>query len=196
VVTVLLGVMLLCFGTRIVYPKVRTHYLAKEMAERGRYIVGMFEGWSLDKGRNFNVYPTTHTYGGWTSTGYFLKEPRWVSHRQYESPKKLLLDIIGIPDWVPVTRPTKEFYSSNNAWCITLDMNWSMPGQTPFVFTRNLAFTGTTVDTFVGLDKDALLFGDEFGVVVNFGGQATILTKDSTVKDFNPTGATNRFLRP
>lgn len=190
-VTVLL---FLWFGGRIIYSTVRSHFLPKEMAGRGRIIASVLTGWNLEgAGKYPTVYPTTSEYGGKSSTEYF----RYVESLGIFREVPFSSDLLAASGVSSVSNPTNlAELSSNNAWCITLDITCDQSPQIPLVFTRNLAFTGTTLDTFIGLDKDAQPFGDKFGVVVTVGCLPKILTKDSTVKDFNPTGATNRFLWP
>ena len=95
------------------------------------------------------------------------------------------------------------FVGSNNAWCVTANINDSVPDGTPVFFTRNLSIdtlgeekvdlpskVGTTVKT---------PFGDKGVVIVGKGGNAYYLLGDQiTYANFNPpqTNDTLKIFRP
>jgi type II secretory pathway pseudopilin PulG len=115
---------------------------------------------------------------------------------------------------IPPQPDYDKFSDNNNAWCLTLDLDDdSISDDTPFMFTKNINLTGSTVDTLD--EKDPLLkkrngkklpFGDTLGVVVTRGGAVKILTKKILFDDknsnkrgkerFNPAGQQLKFLSP
>ena len=194
-VGVLLALLVLSVLVWPAYRGAVTLQAAHEVMNHGRRVMLALMGSRSDEGERGGpapvIFPQTSD-GFQTSADYF----RDAFTNNYL--RGLDLSVFWAPGLSSLADPTNPaaFGSQNNAWCITLDTVDSDPLWLPMMFTRNLCFTGTTLDTFVGLDKNAKPFGDQVGVVVTKGGAARILNKGATLGDFNPSGATNRFLRP
>ena len=82
--------------------------------------------------------------------------------------------------------------AAGNAWCITLGLKEDSPDTVPFMFTRNINLTGTTVDTLdetepLKDDDSGLGLGTQFCVVIRKGGQMDVYKADQLTKQiFNP----------
>ena len=117
------------------------------------------------------------------------------------------LNNLGVLAWpathVEPARRADEFEDGklHNVWCVTLDIDGNMKAGVPVLFTQNFKFKSrgqdATLDQMIGLEPKARPYGDEAGIVIMRGGGGLVLdAKTATQTNFNPTGATNRFLWP
>jgi hypothetical protein len=88
----------------------------------------------------------------------------------------------------------KQFSAENNNWCVTTDLSFHSPPDTPYLFTRNLLITNLAQKPSQYLARR--LFRMDRVVVVTHGGQAKILSRQQLDFEFNPLLATNKVLRP
>ncbi len=89
--------------------------------------------------------------------------------------------------------------SDENAWNVTLDLGDRSDAQTPFIFTRNWAGSGT-LGGITGLDEDQDPFGDRLGIIVTKGGAVRILNdRMATANNFIDSSSSDSdrpFLAP
>lgn len=104
--------------------------------------------------------------------------------------------------------PGDALSADENIWGITLGLDENSDPNTPFMFTRNIAFLDTanskheenqktTLSGMSGLSSDIRPFGSDLCVIVTWSGMVRILRgQEANQKNFNPSGATNAVLLP
>jgi len=93
------------------------------------------------------------------------------------------------------------FAAANNGWCITLDLDTESNPNIPFIFTKNIKFSGTkinTIDATAPIDNTIDVLGKKMAIVIYAQGAVKIFEKAKflTADEFNPSGADNDFIIP
>ena len=104
---------------------------------------------------------------------------------------------------IPPAKDVTEFTTAQadgkprNAWCIAEDVTDKLPATTPVLFTQNIALQGKTLNGNFSLNSAADPFGARGCVIVQRGGAAFSLDKNTAIAtNFNQTGATNTVIYP
>jgi prepilin-type N-terminal cleavage/methylation domain-containing protein len=138
---------------------------------------------------NDNVYPKSSNFA--TSTDVW----KWLisSNNSYDATYAACAAY-----GVPACNGTNAacFSASNNAWCFVADIGDQTPAGTPIMFTRNMNITTLNSADFAAAMTEDSPFGLSGVVVVRLNGQAEFIKKADINSLFNPTGATNKVLRP
>ena len=124
-----------------------------------------------------------------SSTAYFIKLMGSDRDMDYS-----MFAASGIPPCK--SGDSSLFKAENNAWCVVADLGGMGSEETPLMFTRNLRIDSLAQDLSPASLSDEPPFGRSGVVVVYARGAVKILRPDELAEKFNPSGATNRVLRP
>jgi prepilin-type N-terminal cleavage/methylation domain-containing protein len=125
-----------------------------------------------------STYDNSTTYFTWVGTSGVMN----VSGSFFAAP-----GVSAEDDWT-------KFTATNNAWCITRDIQDSTVDGTPVLFTRNLI--GANLMKSNTLSTTINPFGNKGVVAVLKGGSAVALRAKDIAENFNKVNATNVILRP
>lgn len=81
------------------------------------------------------------------------------------------------PDYPPA-KDFNSFSGSNNIWSMTCNFTEQTPSGTPLIFTRNVTFSGTTLDGMSGVDSTA--FKGKYFITVGKDGSTRMYPVEST----------------
>lgn len=184
VVIAIIGIL-----SALLFPGIQSALLRARAAARGGEMRSAFvsifdktlfgeDSWPTDDAAIGTVYTTSTDYFEHLLTNGTIKG---VDFRLFSAPG--LREARTRSDWT-------DFGEDANAWCVTLGLTEDAPDSVPFLFTRNIQFDGTTVDTLneaEPLNPDEQPFGDKVAVVIYKGGHSVVYTKDTLTREaFNP----------
>lgn len=157
----------------------------------GRQIFTLLVADDMDRfaaGSNSSAPPAPRVSRYASSTDYFNK-------MKQQGKLDVDLMIFSAPGIPPATGSVMT--AENNAWKVTLDVNDASPSLLPVMFTRNIDTPGYRLKP--GNDHHLIAsekpFGNTGAIAIQYAGSTLKLTP-STMKLFNPSGASNAVLVP
>lgn len=138
---------------------------------------------------NDSVYPKSSGFANSTDVWKWL-----ISSNHYLDVTYAACSVYGVPPCNGTN--AASFSASNNAWCFVADISDQTPAGAPIMFTRNLNITTLENADYAAALTEEMPFGLSGVVVVRLNGQAEFVKRTDINNLFNPTGATNKVLRP
>lgn len=124
-----------------------------------------------------------------TSTEYF----RWLITNNVLDASFHIFSAYGLPSYAGLD--ASRFSSTQNAWCVTADIDDATRSLTPVLFTKNLNLARLSDPADTGLTDD-VPYGTRGVIVVAKDNSANTRRREELHDYFNPAGETNLVLRP